>query len=97
MYLSNCPTCGLLVRAGNQSCRHCANAAAAKLSRELAERNAAELEWALVGEKPVDWESALALSAGADKCDEAEYISRRTPGNTEVDHRLARMRAGKDD
>ena len=57
----------------------------------------AALEWALVGEKPVNWESALALSAGAHACDEAEYISRRTPGNTEVDHRLARMRAGRDD
>ena len=57
----------------------------------------AEIEWAMVGEKPVDWESALALSAGAHKCDEAEYISRKTPGTTEVDHRLARMRAGRDD
>lgn len=60
MYLSNCPTCGLLVRAGNQSCRHCAAAAAAKHARELAERNAAELEWAMVGETPVNWTAAVA-------------------------------------
>ena len=71
-------------------CRMCkADAAALKAQ--------AAIEWALVGENPVNWESALALSAGAHKCDEAEYISRKTPGASEVDHRLARMRAGKDD
>lgn len=95
--LHNCPDCGPLVRTHNKICRHCADAAAATLRRELAERAKAELEWAMVGEKPVNWESALALSAGAHKCDEAEYISRKTPGTTEVDHRLARMRAGRDD
>jgi hypothetical protein len=57
------------------------------------DRANAALEWALTGEKPVNRQDALALSAGAPKEDEAEYISRKTPGNTEVDHRLARMRA----
>jgi hypothetical protein len=38
----------------------------------------------MVGETKVDWEAALALSAGAHKCDEAEY-------------RLSRMHRGKDD
>lgn len=71
-------------------CRMCQQDAAALKAK-------AALEWAMVGEKPVDWESALALSAGAHKCDEAEYRSRKTPGASEVDHRLARMRAGRDD
>ena len=58
-------------------CRMCkADAAAVKAK--------AALEWAMVGENPVNWESALALSAGAHKCDEADY-------------RASRQRAGKDD
>lgn len=84
MYLSNCPTCGLLVRAGNQSCRYCAEMAATKARRELGEKAKAELEWAMVGEQSVDWEAALALSAGAHKCDEAAY-------------RASRKRNGRDD
>jgi hypothetical protein len=77
-------------RTAEQECRTCKQDKANDAAR-------AAIEWAMVGEKPVPWELALALSAGAPKADEAEYVSRRTPGNTEVDHRLARMRAGKDD
>ena len=44
----------------------------------------AAIEWAMVGEKPVNWEAALALSAVAHKCDEAEY-------------RASRQRSGRDD
>ena len=64
-------------RTAEQECRTCkqdkANAAAQSA-----------IEWAMVGEKPVQWQDALALSAGAHKCDEAEY-------------RASRQRAGKDD
>ncbi len=77
-------------RTAEQECRTCR-------ADKQAAANRSALEWALVGETPVQWQDALALSAGAPKADEAEYISRKTPGNTEVDHRLARMRAGKDD
>jgi hypothetical protein len=64
-------------RTAEQECRTCR-------ADKQAAANRAALEWAMVGEKPVNWESALALSAGAHKCDEAEY-------------RASRQRAGKDD
>ena len=44
----------------------------------------ASIEWSMVGEKAVNWEAALALSAGAHKCDEADY-------------RASRQRSGRDD
>ena len=58
-------------------CRMCKTDAAALKAK-------AALEWAMVGETPVQWQDALALSAGAHACDEAEY-------------RASRQRAGKDD
>jgi hypothetical protein len=77
-------------RTAEQECRTCKQDKANDAAQ-------AAIEWAMVGETPVNWESVLVLSAGAPKADEAEYISRRTLGNTEVDHRLARMRSGRDD
>ena len=61
-------------RTAEQECRTCKQDRANDAAR-------AAIEWALVGEKPVQWQDALALSAGAHKCDEAEYrASRATPG-----------------
>lgn len=75
MILQNCPKCGLLMRANAQDCRKCAEGAAAARRRELAEANRAALEWALVGETPVDW--TLPAKGG----DEADHrIARARPG-----------------
>ena len=78
MMLQNCPTCGCLTRANTQECRKCAEGAAAARRRELAEANRAALEWALVGETPIDWTLPV-------------------PAKDEADHRVARMKEGKDD
>lgn len=67
--LHNCPTCGLLVRTHNKACRHCAAADDAKRARELAEQKRAALEWALVGETPVNWGAAVADSTPRSELD----------------------------
>ena len=64
-------------RTAEQECRTCKQDKANAASQ-------AAIEWAMVGEKPVQWQDALALSAGAHKCDEAEY-------------RESLRRSGKDD
>ena len=78
MILQNCPKCGCLTRANSQDCRKCAEGAAAARRRELAEANRAALEWAMVGETPIDW----TLPA---------------KGVDEVEHRVSRMKEGRDD
>jgi len=62
MMLQNCPKCGCLTRANTQECRKCAEGAAESRRRELAEKNRAALEWALVGETKVDWLQPLPSS-----------------------------------
>lgn len=75
MILQNCPKCGCLTRANSQDCRKCAEGAAAARRRDLAEANRAALEWALVGETPVD------LTLPAKGGDEADHrIARARPG-----------------
>ena len=64
-------------RTAEQECRTC------KQDKSNAAARAA-IEWAMVGENPVQWQDAMALSAGAHKYDEADY-------------RVSCQRAGKDD
>ena len=64
-------------RTTEQECRTCKQDKANAAAR-------AAIEWAMVGENPVQWQDALALSAGEHKCDEADY-------------RASRQRSGKDD
>ena len=64
-------------RTAEQECRTCKQDKANAAAR-------ASIEWAMVGKKPVQWQDAMALSAGEHKCDEADY-------------RASRQRSGKDD